>query len=67
MNGDGFLNPLTAPHYLDQSEEYLQEIEKEIAHPNDRSDLNAWRYKEGLETRIANVRAIMEEIREGMD
>jgi hypothetical protein len=66
VNGDGFLNPLTAPHYLDLSEEYLQEIEKEIEHPNNRSDLNAWRYKEGLESRIASVRAVIEEIREGM-
>lgn len=39
----------------------------QVEHPNDRSDLNAWRYKEGLETRIANVRAILEEIRDGMD
>ncbi len=63
VDEDGFLNPLTAPQYLDLSEQYLQEIEQEITEPSDLADRHAWRYKEGLDKRIAKVREILGEIR----
>jgi hypothetical protein len=60
---NGFLNPETASHYLDLSEQYLQEIEEEISEPNENRTYNAWRYKEHLEQRIAETRKVIEEIR----
>lgn len=63
INNGGFINPETAPHYLDLSEQYLEEIEKEIATRNDRVDYNAWRYREELEHRISDTRKILSSLR----
>ena len=64
VDGGGFHNPETAPHYLDLSEAYLTEIEQEISQPNPIAEFQAWRYADGLRTRIAEVRRIIGELRQ---
>ena len=63
VDGGGFHNPETASRYLDLSEQYLREIEREISQPNPAVEPQAWRYADGLQTRIAEVRRIIEEMR----
>ncbi len=63
VDGGGFHNPETAGRYLDLSERYLQEIEREISQSNLAVEQQAWRYADGLRTRIAEVRQIIEGMR----
>jgi hypothetical protein len=63
VEGGSFHNPETASHYLDLSEHYLQEIEQTITgeHPN--LDEQAWRYQDGLKSRIAETRQRIADLR----
>jgi hypothetical protein len=63
IDGGGFINPDTAPHYLNLSENYLKEIEEAIAGSENRMDYHVWRHREELEDRIAETRVILEDIR----
>jgi hypothetical protein len=63
VEGGSFYNPATASHYLDLSEQYLREIEQVIDQPTTNVEQQAWRYKEGLQSRIAETRRIIEELR----
>ncbi len=63
VDGGGFHNPETAGHYLDLSERYLRELEQEMDQPAEDVSRQAWRYREGLEARIAETRAIIAELR----
>src|SRR5262249_4783103 len=63
VNGGSFRNPKTAPKYLDQCEQYLSELEKEIAQPSQQVAMQAWRYRQGLEQRIAETRKIIAKLR----
>ena len=63
VEGGGFHNPKTASRYLDLSEQYLQEIEQEISKPSAAVEPQAWRYADGLKTRIAETRRIIEDLR----
>ena len=63
VDGSGFHNPETALRYLDLNEQYLDELEREIAQPNQTLDQHAWRYREGLEARIAETREIIAKLR----
>ena len=60
----GFYNPDTALRNLDLSEGYLAELEQEIAQPNQSLNQHAWRFREGLEERIAETRAVIARLRE---
>lgn len=64
VDGGGFHNPETAGRYLDLSEQYLVEIEREISKPNPAVEPQAWRYADGLRTRIAETRRILAEMRQ---
>jgi hypothetical protein len=64
VDGGGFHNPETALGYLDLNETYLQELEEEIAERKEEAHLNAWRYREGLEERIAEARQVIAELRQ---
>lgn len=59
VEGGGFHNPETAGQYLDLSERYLQEIEQVISQPGTAVEQQAWRYADGLRTRIAEVRQLI--------
>jgi hypothetical protein len=59
----GFMNPETAPGYLDLSESYLREIESVIAGVDPAPNRQAFRYREPLEERIRQVRGILDELR----
>jgi hypothetical protein len=63
VNGGGFLNPATAPHYLDLSESYLQEVEQAIANPENKQDFQASRHKAQLERQIADARTVLARLR----
>ncbi|MDB5241235.1 MAG: hypothetical protein JWP57_1860 [Spirosoma sp.] len=63
VDGGGFHNPETAGRYLDLSEQYLQEIEREIGRPNPAVEQQAWKYADGLRMRIAEARNIIDEMR----
>jgi hypothetical protein len=63
VDGSGFHNPETALGYLDLSEQYLDELESEIAQPNETLNQLAWRYREGLDARIAETREIVAKLR----
>jgi hypothetical protein len=64
VDGGGFHNPNTVPNYLGLSEMYLRELEHELSHRHNEPDHQAWKYREGLEARIAEVRKIIAELRE---
>ena len=62
-DGSSFHNPDTALDYLALNERYLDELAAEIAQPNERFDQLAWRYRAGLEDRIAETREIIARLR----
>jgi len=62
-DGSSFHNPDTALDYLALSEGYLDELTAEIAQPNETLNGHAWRYREGLEARIAETREIIAKLR----
>lgn len=60
VDSSGFHNPNTVDHYLELSEQYLREIEQEVEHVRREPEYQAWRYRDGLRTRIAETRRIIE-------
>jgi hypothetical protein len=64
VDGSGFHNPKTAIAYLDLNERYLDELAEEISQPNQTLNQHAWRYREGLEARIAETRAVIATLRQ---
>jgi len=62
-DGSSFHNPDTALDYLALSERYLDDLAAEIAQPNESLDRLAWRYREGLEDRIAETRDVIARLR----
>ena len=64
VDGSGFHNSNTVLERLALNEHYLDELEQEIAQPNETIYQLSWRYREGLEDRIAETRAIIAELRE---
>mgnify|MGYP006289770881 CR=1 FL=1 len=63
VNGGSFHNPDTAGDYLQESGKYLDDLEQVINHPSDEIDHHAWRYRNGLETRIAQTREVIDSLR----
>lgn len=59
----GFHNPDRLIERLDQSEMYLRELEQVLQSPGERINEQAFRYREGLHERIAQVRAILDDLR----
>ena len=70
VDGGGFHNPATAAHYLDLSEQYLEELEHVLDHqdPADEAlDTQIWRHKKGLQERIQATRDVIERLRRRLD
>jgi hypothetical protein len=63
MDGQGFYNPLTVEHFLRLSENYLQEINAELAKKNDNPEFQSWRYKKPLLKKIAEAEEIIVQIK----
>ncbi|GAB4039339.1 CehA/McbA family metallohydrolase [Spirosoma jeollabukense] len=63
IDGGGFHNPETAGNYLNQSEKYLQELEKELETKQDNPESRAWYYQKGLKTRIEETRHVIADLR----
>jgi len=59
VNSGGFFNPATAPHYLDLSEQYLKELEQEIATPAKNLDVQVARHADPLQRQIADAREVL--------
>ncbi|MFC5537260.1 CehA/McbA family metallohydrolase [Rhodocytophaga aerolata] len=64
VDGRGFHDPATIAHYIGLSEQYLKELENEIQHKSDSVEYQAWRYRSGLMLRIAEVRQILQTMRD---
>ncbi len=64
VDGSGFHNPTNALDRLELNEHYLDELEHEISQPSEATNLQAWRYREGLELRIEETRRIIERLKE---
>lgn len=63
VDGKGFHNPATAPHYLALSQKYLRELKKEIKHKSNDPQLQAWYYRAGLKRRIAETTLVIKELK----
>ncbi len=63
VGGDGFHNPGTAGRRLDVAEQYLKELEQELASPGSSLDSQAARHKAQLERQIAEARATITTMR----
>ncbi len=63
VSGSGFHSPDTLEEYLDLSGQYLDELQEEIAQPNDSLDHLAWRDRAGLEEQIAETREVITKLR----
>jgi hypothetical protein len=61
--GQGFHNPATAPRYLKLSAQYLRELEKEIKRVSRDPQMQAWRYRAGLQARITQTRLLIRELK----
>jgi hypothetical protein len=61
-NGRGFENPRTTPRYLAESEQYLTEIEAELASPGAAVNHQMWRSRAEVERRVAETRAILAQL-----
>jgi hypothetical protein len=57
VNGDGFQNPETAHRNVELSEEWLRELERDLANPGTNLDVQAPRHRVQLERQIAEARA----------
>jgi hypothetical protein len=63
VDNGGFYNPETKLHYLKLAEQYLKELEDELQKKNDDPEHQAWRYRKGLEKRIAETKVVIEQLR----
>jgi hypothetical protein len=63
VDGGGFHNPHTAVQYLELTEAYLDEIEKEMVLVNSALDHQIGRHKDTLHARLSKVRKQIEELR----
>jgi hypothetical protein len=57
VNGDGFQNPETARRNVELSEEWLRELEQDLATPAPNLDVQSSRHRAQLERQIAETRA----------
>jgi hypothetical protein len=57
VNGDGWRNPETARRNVELSEEWLRELEQDLANPQPNVDAQAPRHRAELERQIAEARA----------
>lgn len=63
LHGDGFQNPETARANVALSEEWLKEIEAELANPGPNLDQQASRHTSELERQIAQARARLKSLK----
>ena len=64
VNGGGFQNPATVAANLQLSEEWLRELEHDLASPPPNLDIQAPRHRAALEGQIAEARAKLKSIAE---
>ena len=62
-DGSSFHNPDTALDYLALNDRYLDELAAVIVQPNETLNQLAWRYRAGLEDRIAETREVIARLR----
>lgn len=63
VNGGGFHNPETLGARLDAAEQYLRELEADLAAPGTATDNQAPRHRAQLERQIAEARKVLEQRR----
>lgn len=65
-NGRGFRNPATYTRHLNESEQYLTEIEAELDNPGTAINNQMWRNPDAVRERIGETRSIIERMRSEM-
>jgi hypothetical protein len=63
VDNKGFHNAETLTYYLDLAEQYLEELRGDLQKVNDNPELQGWRYRKGIEKRIADARAVIQQLR----
>lgn len=64
IDNSGFHNPESFHKYLSLNEKYLEELKKELEHPNEQADHRAWWHRDGLNQRIQETQKIIESLKE---
>ncbi|HEY0742331.1 MAG TPA: hypothetical protein VGD40_12745 [Chryseosolibacter sp.] len=64
VDGGGFQNPETIAHYIALASQYLSELESEIKVVNNDPERQSWRYRKGLEKRIAAAKNVLERLKQ---
>lgn len=59
----GFYNKATLSHYLDLAEQYLTELKRDLRDVNTNPAYQGWRYQKGIEKRIRDTRAVIQQLR----
>jgi hypothetical protein len=59
----GFHNKATIDHYITLAEKYLTELEENLRELNNDPQYQSWRYKKGIEQRIAATRKVLEQLK----
>lgn len=63
VNNSGFHNKATISQYITLAEKYLAELEADLQQVNNDPQYQSWRYKKGIEQRIAEARAVLEQLK----
>lgn len=62
VDGGGFYNPDTAAQNIAASQQYLDDLEKELANPGRGLDSQAYRHKDQLEAQITEARNVLRQL-----
>jgi hypothetical protein len=63
VNGGGFHNRQTLQFYLHLAERYLKELRNDVKKRQDNPELQGWRYRKGLQTRIEATRRVIRQLK----
>lgn len=63
VNNSGFHNKATLTQYITLAEKYLTELEADLQKVNNDPQYQSWRYKKGIEQRITEARAVLEQLK----
>ncbi|CAA9267257.1 MAG: hypothetical protein AVDCRST_MAG95-2586 [uncultured Adhaeribacter sp.] len=63
VDGKGFYNPITAPHYLKLSKQYLRELKKDLKTRQTDPQYQAWQYRAGLKRRITETTFLIKNLK----
>jgi hypothetical protein len=62
VNGSGFADRVSLQENISKAESYLKELEDEIQVVKNDPEKQSWRYRKGIEMRIAEARAVLRDL-----